>query len=184
MKNVKSSMEAWIDSELENSARTQDILPGRLEMDSDSGKLVKKSLDFRHYLQLTSANHRQALTRMILSCHSLAVEQRRWWERGRPIVPRAWRLCHFCKTCVEDAPHAMFICNYPDLMTIREVFLRKLYADLPGLKGAPTTPLGFFRDLLPRREITPLLRKLAYDVSKIFDETPMLCINTPLGPVP
>ncbi|KAJ7089568.1 hypothetical protein C8R44DRAFT_861423 [Mycena epipterygia] len=66
-----------------------------------------------------------------------------WKERGKPIVPRAWCLCRFCKTCVEDAPHAMFICNHPDLMTIREVFLQKLYADLPGLKGVPTTPWGF-----------------------------------------
>ncbi|KAJ7103073.1 hypothetical protein B0H15DRAFT_974713, partial [Mycena belliarum] len=110
MKEVKHSMEAWIDSELESSARTRDLLPGRLEMDSESGKLIKKSLDFRHYLRITSTNHRRALTRMILSGHSLAVERRRWQERGKPVVPRDWRLCCFCKTYVEDPPHAMFMC--------------------------------------------------------------------------
>jgi hypothetical protein len=51
MKNVKISMEAWIDHEISSSSRTQDLLHGRLEMDSESHKLVKKSLNFHHYLR-------------------------------------------------------------------------------------------------------------------------------------
>ncbi|KAJ6553261.1 hypothetical protein B0H19DRAFT_949340, partial [Mycena capillaripes] len=87
MKLVKLSMEAWIDHEIKNSARTKELLTGRLEMDSERRILLKKSLDFRHYLRITSANHRRALTQMILSSHSLAVERRRWKERGKPEVP-------------------------------------------------------------------------------------------------
>jgi hypothetical protein len=60
---------------------------GRLELDSDSGKLAKKSLDFRHYLCLKTPDHRRALTRMVLSGHSLVMERRRWKERGKPMVP-------------------------------------------------------------------------------------------------
>jgi hypothetical protein len=33
MKQVKQSMEAWIDYEIETSSRTKDLLAGRLEMD-------------------------------------------------------------------------------------------------------------------------------------------------------
>ncbi|KAJ7728190.1 hypothetical protein B0H16DRAFT_1331097, partial [Mycena metata] len=107
MKLVKVSMEARINHDIETSSKTKDLLTGSLEMDSESGKLVKKALDFRHYLRITSANHRRALTRMVLSCHSLAVERRRWKERRKPVVPREWRLCRFCRTDVEDPPHAM-----------------------------------------------------------------------------
>lgn len=76
MKAVEKSMEAWIDNEIESSPRTKDLLTGRLEMDKDTGKLIRKSLDFRHYLRVKSADHRRALTQMILSSHSLAVECR------------------------------------------------------------------------------------------------------------
>ncbi|KAJ7254439.1 hypothetical protein C8J57DRAFT_956668, partial [Mycena rebaudengoi] len=122
MKAVQLSMEAWIDEKIEESPKTCDLLAGRLEMDSSTGKLAKNSVDFRHYLRVTSANHRRALTRMVLSCHSLAIERRRWRERGKPVVPQEWSLCRFCYTCVEDAAHAMFICDHPELMQIREVF--------------------------------------------------------------
>ncbi|KAJ7703830.1 hypothetical protein B0H16DRAFT_1747828 [Mycena metata] len=49
MKLIKLSIETWINHNIETSAGTKDPLTGRLEMDSGSGKLVKKVLDFRHY---------------------------------------------------------------------------------------------------------------------------------------
>ncbi|KAJ7689920.1 hypothetical protein B0H17DRAFT_1291367 [Mycena rosella] len=112
---------------------------------------------------------------MILSGHSLAIERRRWKERGKPVVPREWRLYRFCSTYIEDPPHAMFVCDHPNLMQLREIFLAKLYKDLPAIRGKCSTPWEFFRELLAHREITPLLAKLAHDVLKIFDATPMLC---------
>jgi hypothetical protein len=108
MKAVKNSMEAWIDEEIASSSRVRDLLVGRLEMDKDTGKLVKKSLDFRHYLRVKKPEHRKALTKMVLSSHSFAVECRRWKERGKKTVPRQWRLCRFCYIYVEDPAHAMF----------------------------------------------------------------------------
>ncbi|KAJ7858957.1 hypothetical protein B0H14DRAFT_2747831 [Mycena olivaceomarginata] len=65
---------------------------------------------------------------MVLSSPSLAVECRRWKERGKDIVPREWRKCRFCEVAVEDPAHAMFICDNPDLMEVRETFLRELYS--------------------------------------------------------
>ncbi|KAJ7635537.1 hypothetical protein DFH06DRAFT_1479162 [Mycena polygramma] len=179
MKTVKKSMEAWVDHEIHNSARTKDLLTGRLEMDKETGGLIKKSLDFRHYLRVKTADHRRALTRMVLSSHSLAVERRRWKERGKNIVPREWRLCRFCKEEVEDPAHAMFMCKHLPLVVLREAFLTKLYAEIPDIRGQFTDPIGFFRGVLARREITPVLAKLAFDVQKIYDATPMFMIEPP-----
>ncbi|KAJ7829795.1 hypothetical protein B0H13DRAFT_2372375 [Mycena leptocephala] len=71
-------------------------------MDSETGKLVKKSLDFWHYLRIASPDHRLALPQMVLSSHSLAVERRRWTERRKKIVPHQWRLCRLCYAYTED----------------------------------------------------------------------------------
>ncbi|KAJ6524358.1 hypothetical protein B0H19DRAFT_844575, partial [Mycena capillaripes] len=60
---------------------------------------------------------------MVLSSHSLAVEHRRWKERGKNVVPREWRKCRFCRESIEDPAHAMFICDNPELMATREIFL-------------------------------------------------------------
>ncbi|KAJ7862279.1 hypothetical protein B0H14DRAFT_2349579, partial [Mycena olivaceomarginata] len=106
MKLVKQSMEAWIDHEIRTSSCTKDLLPGRLKLDNDSGKLVKKTFAFRHYLRIKTSDHRRALTRMILSSHSLAVERRRWKERGKNVVPKEWRKCRFCQDAIEDPAHA------------------------------------------------------------------------------
>jgi hypothetical protein len=183
MKVVKKSMEAWIDNEIESSSRTKDLLTGRLEMDSESGKLVKKSLDFRHYLRVKTPDHRCALTRMVLSSHSLAVERRRWTERGKPIVPREWRLCRFCKDSVEDPAHAMFLCDHPELRQVREPFLAALYGEVPEFCGQFTDVMSFFRAVLAQREITPVLAKLAFNVLKIYDAEPMLLVGPPaVGP--
>ncbi|KAJ7466065.1 hypothetical protein FB451DRAFT_1138147 [Mycena latifolia] len=177
-------MEAWIDDEIESSSRVRDLLVGRLEKDKDTGKLVKKSLDFRHYLRVKQPEHRKALTKMVLSSHSLAIERRRWKERGKKIVPSQWRLCRFCYVHVEDPAHAMFQCKYAELLEIRKVFLEKVELELPGTADQFPDALQLFRGLLPMRKITPLLAKLAYDVLKIFDSAPMLLINEPTAVVP
>ncbi|KAJ7730688.1 hypothetical protein DFH07DRAFT_723159, partial [Mycena maculata] len=109
---------------------------------------------------------------MILSSHSLAVERRRWTERGKPIVPREWRLCRFCEESVEDPAHAMFLCDHPELMQVHESFLEALYAEIPEFKRQFTDVMSFFRAVLARREITPVLAKLAFNVLKIYDATP------------
>jgi hypothetical protein len=172
MKLVKSSMEAWVDHEIETSARTRDLLVGRLERDNETGNLIKKTMDFRHYLRVKTPEHRLALTRMVLSSHSLAVERRRWQERGKPVVPREWRKCRFCQDSVEDPMHALFVCNNYELAQVRERFLTDLYAKIPEFQGAPTNTMDFF-PVLSKREVTPILAKLAFNVLRIYNATPM-----------
>ncbi|KAJ7648472.1 hypothetical protein B0H17DRAFT_1215616 [Mycena rosella] len=179
MKAVEKSMEAWIDNELATSSRTKDLLTGRLQKDKDTGKFVKKSLDFRHYLRVKTADHRRALTRIVLSSHSLAVERRQWTERGKSIVPREWRLCRFCQESVEDPAHAMFMCNHPELMQVCEQFLKALYEEVPEFRGHFTNVMTFFQAVLARREVTPVLAKLAFNVLKIYDAAPMFLVEPP-----
>jgi hypothetical protein len=179
MKDVKTSMEAWIDNEIESSSRVPDMLVGRLEKDKDTSKLVKKTLDFRHYLRIKQPEHRKALRKLNLSSHSLAVERRRWKERGKNIVPRQWRLCRFCYVYVEDPAHALFVCQHEELKQHRQEFLAKVNGELPNLVQQFPQPLELFRALLSRREITPLLGKLAYIVLQVFDSTPMLIVSDP-----
>ncbi|KAJ7714910.1 hypothetical protein B0H16DRAFT_1233645, partial [Mycena metata] len=80
---------------------------------------------------------------MVLSSHSLAVECRHWKERGKPIVPREWCLCRFCGTDIKDPPHAMFLCDPPKLVKIHEIFLAKIYAEVPEIHGRATSPWAF-----------------------------------------
>ncbi|KAJ7051588.1 hypothetical protein C8F01DRAFT_1339221 [Mycena amicta] len=179
MKNVEHSLHSWITTKISESSRVSELLASRVEYDSETGKLIKRPLFFRHYLRVAAPNHRIALTRFVLSSHPLAVERRRWKERRRPEVPREWRLCRFCKVEVEDPAHAMFLCSHPPLTAIREVFLAKLYADAPDIRGACSTPIEFFQRVLANRDVTPLLAKHAYETTKIFETTPIYLVYPP-----
>ncbi|KAJ7849518.1 hypothetical protein B0H14DRAFT_2356149, partial [Mycena olivaceomarginata] len=96
-------------------------------------------------------------------------------------VPREWRVCRFCYIYVEDPAHAMFAYAHAQPVPIRQVFLTKLYTKLPELDNTldSANSLKFFPNILPRREITALLAKLAYDMLKIFEAKPMLYVQAP-----
>ncbi|KAJ7785422.1 hypothetical protein B0H14DRAFT_2400625 [Mycena olivaceomarginata] len=115
-------MEVLDDDEIETSSRVRDLLVGRLEKDKDTGALVRKSLEFSHYLTIKQPEHRKALTKVILSSHGLAIERRRWRERGKNIVPQQWRLCSFCYVYIEDQAHALFACQHDELNEHRQEF--------------------------------------------------------------
>ncbi|KAJ7041716.1 hypothetical protein C8F04DRAFT_876546, partial [Mycena alexandri] len=80
---------------------------------------------------------------MVLSSHSLAVECRRWKERGKLIVPREWSLWRFCGTDIEDPSHARFLCDNPKLVKIHDIFPAKIYAEAPDIHGRATSPWVF-----------------------------------------
>ncbi|KAF8198702.1 hypothetical protein K438DRAFT_1583980, partial [Mycena galopus ATCC 62051] len=103
----------------------------------------------------------------------------RWKERGKGIIPREWRKCRFCQDAIEDPAHAMFMCDHPELMQVREVFLAELYDKIPEFKGAFTDVVTFFKVVLAKREVTPGLGKLAFNVLKIYDAAPMLLLEPP-----
>jgi hypothetical protein len=73
----------------------------------------------------------------------------------------------------------MFVCDHPELTQVREAFLKDLYQKIPQFKDAFTDPMIFFKAVLSKREATPFLGKLAFNVLKIYDATPMLLLQPP-----
>ncbi|KAJ6525340.1 hypothetical protein B0H19DRAFT_1276136 [Mycena capillaripes] len=84
-----------------------------------------------------------------------------------------------CQDSIKDPAHALFICDQPELMQVREAFLEEVYTKIPEFKGAFNNAMAFFKAVLARREITPGLGKLAFNVLKIYDATPMLILEPP-----
>jgi hypothetical protein len=80
---IVSSMKRWLDKEMESPKLY--LLQGRLELEKDKPP-QHKTLWFRHYLQVPTVAHRRALTCLLLSDHSLAIEQLR--RSHGPYIPR------------------------------------------------------------------------------------------------
>ncbi|KAF8057159.1 hypothetical protein FPV67DRAFT_1677448 [Lyophyllum atratum] len=168
---VQCSADEWIDGVILSSDKTRDLLTGRLEMEGD--KLVKKVMSFRHYLRVKTPKHRKALTRLVLSCHDLAMERLRWGERRRDPVAKQFRICRFCKDGLEDAVHAMITCPHGPLVTLRDDFWRKVDISLPGFRAKHHDPGALLRDLLAQRGTISLLAMLAYDILEVFYAEPI-----------
>ncbi|KAJ7111243.1 hypothetical protein C8R44DRAFT_933374 [Mycena epipterygia] len=62
---------------------------------------------------------------------------------------------------------------------IRAIFLETVEIIIPGVVDQFTDALQTFKGLLARQETTPLLGKLAFDVLRIFDASPMLLVSEP-----
>ncbi|KAJ7843293.1 hypothetical protein B0H13DRAFT_2364802 [Mycena leptocephala] len=73
----------------------------------------------------------------------------------------------------------MFVCENVDLVLIRSVFLENIEKIIPGIANQFPDALQTFKGFLARREITPLLGKLA------FDKCPLISHRLALGyPLP
>ncbi|EJD39235.1 hypothetical protein AURDEDRAFT_38460, partial [Auricularia subglabra TFB-10046 SS5] len=67
-------------------------------------------LALRPYLHIENGQHRKTFTRLLTSCHALAVERLRWAERYRARVDYDDRLCRLCGTAVETPEHVLLRC--------------------------------------------------------------------------
>jgi hypothetical protein len=107
-KKIMGLMTAHMQSLIDNSPKLY-LLHGRLEPNGKGG-LTQKSLHFRHYLNVANIRYRVCLTRLLLSCHPLALERLRYPEHRRAQVQRSLRLCRFCQEHIESPEHALFEC--------------------------------------------------------------------------
>jgi hypothetical protein len=78
----------------------------------------------------------------------------------------------------------MFVCQHPELLPIRKTFCENVEALIPDVVSQFPDAFHIFRGLLARREVTPLLGKLVFDVLKISDNKPMLLVSDPQTYVP
>ncbi|KAJ7468805.1 hypothetical protein FB451DRAFT_1257357 [Mycena latifolia] len=118
-------MEEDIQASIMSYSKTRDLFADRLE---------------RSYLRVSNEKHRRALTQILLSGHALASKRMTWGERYRPeSVPAQWRLCRFCKVCIEDPVHTLFGCKHLPLLELRRAFFARLVV-LPGLDLTAQNP--------------------------------------------
>lgn len=122
----------------------------------------------RSYLLIPNPAHRIALTKLLFSSHSLAVEELRYAIRGHGRVPWERRLCRFCHSALEDEAHALLGCMADnDLCVLRGAYLREVYALFPHLLApAARASLPHLLDSLLR--CAPLLPRTAAYVHSVL----------------
>jgi hypothetical protein len=174
-KTVKTANLEWLQGEI-NSSEKLYLLHGRREPQKDKGPAQIVSC-MRHYLVMVKTQkHREALTSLLLSTHLLAVEILRYVDHALPKVPRAERVCRFCKTEVETPEHALITCVFSDaLIDLREQFLGKLFNDLPNLRHqmAELSNTEFLKAIIYPRSTIALVAKFAYDVLQTYYAVPV-----------
>ncbi|KAJ7161637.1 hypothetical protein C8R46DRAFT_1283929 [Mycena filopes] len=183
---TKKLMMEWLQGEIDSSDKLY-LLHGRREPQKDKGPTQITSC-MRHYLTMVKTQkHREAITSVLLSTHLLALEVLRYVDHAYQPVPRAERLCRFCRSEVESPEHALLTCESSTaVVLLRATFLAKLFTDLPGLRYqmAVLSNTEFLKAIISPRSTIPLVAKFAFDVLEVFYAVPTrlpLSFNSPAG---
>ncbi|KAF7342021.1 RNA-directed DNA polymerase from mobile element jockey [Mycena venus] len=168
-KAVDAAGQKWLNDEITAMSSRLPLIQGRLER-NENRDFVSTALKLRQYLRVPVPAHRKALTRLLLSSHTLGIEILRWKERLRARVPRESRFCRFCRLAVESEGHAMLGCTYPELVALRYSFLDDIYRLAPDLPRAWVSTEVFLRVLLQRQDfdLVQRLAKYTFDVFAIY----------------
>ncbi|KAI1784186.1 hypothetical protein LXA43DRAFT_902099, partial [Ganoderma leucocontextum] len=133
---------------------------------------------WRSYLNVRYAPHREALVRLVVSDHKLAIESLR---RVSPKVPRHRRICRFCRKrwAVESELHVLLECSNEELCTMREEFHDRIRTKLPKL---PRVRTGWtwecqFELFLQTDTVLPELAEFVHDVLTLADTIPPLLLS-------
>ncbi|KIJ43013.1 hypothetical protein M422DRAFT_31113 [Sphaerobolus stellatus SS14] len=152
------------------------LLQHRVERNNE-GHLIFRTYAQRDYLMVKCPPHRIALTRLLFSSHSLAIERLQWAERRRQPIHHHLRLCQFCHQGVENEVHAVLTCTaHEPIVIARAHFLSQL--PLLGTAIPPHPPPGhsdldFFRALLGWPAVLPWLAQLVHTVLSEYDQYPL-----------
>lgn len=144
------------------------LIQRRPERD-EHGEFVANPLKLRQYLRIPVPAHRKALTRLLLSSHTLGVEILRYAERYRKRAPREFRFCRFCRRGVETEAHAMITCSAPALTALRHPFIQDIYELVPEWPRNWTSSDIFLRTLVQTRNFD-VLQRLAKYTFEVFAE--------------
>ncbi|EJD36320.1 hypothetical protein AURDEDRAFT_24529, partial [Auricularia subglabra TFB-10046 SS5] len=128
-------------------------------------------LALRRYLLLENAQHRKAMTRILLSCHALAVERLRWPQRYRARVDFDDRLCRFCLTSVETPEHILLKCGANAQITeLRMAFLTELRAssEIPALTPS-SEAIPYLRRILSLEDAFDITAKWMFQTMELVD---------------
>jgi hypothetical protein len=116
------------------------------------------------------ADHRKALTRLLLSDHGLALEQ---MQRGYVYIPFDQRLCRLCENCIESPEHALLECRaLSQLIRLREVFTQEICQQMPVFLSPqrPHSTLESLKLIIANRATISLVARYTYDVLQLYDD--------------
>ncbi|EJD35770.1 hypothetical protein AURDEDRAFT_27592, partial [Auricularia subglabra TFB-10046 SS5] len=108
--SVKPTMIESLEQELQGTFTKSYLMCYRIEKQPD-GNPTYVVFGFRHYLKIQNAKHRRSLTRLLFSCHDLAVERLSWKTRYTASTPREQRTCRFGCSEIETPEHALLRCQ-------------------------------------------------------------------------
>ncbi|KAF6754780.1 hypothetical protein DFP72DRAFT_812512 [Ephemerocybe angulata] len=134
---------------------------------------IQTTLKMRPYLRnVIVPAHRKALTCMLCSDHTLAVEMYRRVRcpKGYEIAPNN-RPCRYCHAPTESELHSLFLCEgFDDLRMRREAFFTRVSTISPQFTVQRITqdPIRSIHLFLDHRDLAPTFAKFVYDVMIMF----------------
>ncbi|KAI1795321.1 hypothetical protein LXA43DRAFT_1072063 [Ganoderma leucocontextum] len=130
-RSLDSSLAAHIHASVVSSHRLP-ILAARFAFLPSQPPVLQALCKWRAYLNVPFAPHREALVRLLVSDHKLAVEALR---RVSPQVPRHRRICRLCevRSAIESELHVLLECRNEQLCAIRDAFYARILPRLPKL---------------------------------------------------
>lgn len=170
IESVELSLKRWLASAVKSSPRLT-LIRDRLEP-MRQGPARKVLTHFRQYLRVANVKHRLALTRIICGDSRFAVEIMGWRSRYREPVDMHLRLCRFCRTCLETAEHALFMCRGRQELIDRRASFWAIAVSVSDVRppALPTTAIPTFQALLTDISTTSLLAEYTFHVVNLFDE--------------
>ncbi|EJD47871.1 hypothetical protein AURDEDRAFT_61566 [Auricularia subglabra TFB-10046 SS5] len=171
---LKKAVGKLVKSQLRQSGKLDsDVLQSRRDFSSGVAER-SPALAFRSYLRISSKEMRVALTRLLVSEHSLS---RLNWRDGRNYtIPPEKRLCRFCLAKPETPVHALFECvESNDLVAHRRAFWRSVTrsgcsVDLHTMRNLGNMDL--LHALLSHRDSIEPLALLATHVMAVYSQSP------------
>lgn len=158
---IRSKMLEKLKSRLKDSPKA--YLVRDVPIENEKGQVSKPVLYLRHYLTVVRRSHRFALTKLLLSDHSLASERMRWTQKDSRL-PRDQRLCRVCGTLPETPEHILFVCKMPQ-STGAERIRKEILAAVGSVNYNPDNSddaCNIIRRALRSRHTTNILAELAY----------------------
>ncbi|KAJ6467074.1 hypothetical protein C8R47DRAFT_990571 [Mycena vitilis] len=123
-----------------------------------------------------TAEHRDALTSIMLSTHQLALEKLRYTDHALQPVPRHERLCRFCMAMVETPEHALLECQAsPTVLNLRNTFWEKFLRTVPKMQGkiVDLDLVEVLKALIYERATITLVGKFVHEVLEVFYSVPV-----------
>lgn len=172
IERLQSASRAYVSNLVAGNSKL-DLLVGRPHpdraIDGPWGKAPAMGL--RAYLRVRIPEHREALTKLLVSEHHLAVERLRYTG-----VDHDLRLCRHCHSAVEDPVHVVLVCTArEELASLREAFM----ASLGGKVGAGgmehlsrLSPKRLLQYLAACEDTVDMFARFVRDVLRLFADDP------------